>query len=100
MAKTDTKRLDDLETRVADLEQRPTEVAAGITAGNLSDRVNQEVGPLNNAVQALKAIVQAYETLLLARGVIPEEIAKAAKASGQKLTDRQWDILRDLLQSV
>jgi hypothetical protein len=37
-----------------------------MTSRNLNDRLAQELKPLNDRIPALQAIVQAYETLLVA----------------------------------
>src|SRR5438477_7900423 len=61
---TNTRRIEDLEERVANMERRPARVAAGNTGRNLNDRLAQELKPLNDRIRALQAIVQAYETVL------------------------------------
>ena len=102
MAKTDAERLADLESRVKELEEQPAQVAAGITAGNLNDRIESEIKPLNDRIRALQAILQGYELVLMERQITSQEIANAIKRTPkwQELTPAQAAIVGDLLQSL
>jgi len=101
---TNTRRIEDLEERVAKLERRPAQVAAGNTGRNLNDPLAQELKPLNDRIRALQAIVQAYETVLVAilqaYGIEANQIGNAVKLPSQALTPDQQKIVRDLLRSV
>jgi hypothetical protein len=101
---TSTQRIEDLEERIARLERRSIRVVAGMTSRNLNDRLAQELKPLNDRIPALQAIVQAYETLLVAifqaYGIEADQITNAIKLASQGLTQDQQKIVRDLLRSI
>jgi hypothetical protein len=101
---TSTQRIEDLEERIARLERRSIRVVAGTTSRNLNDRLAQELKPLNDRIPALQAIVQSYETLLVAifqaYGIEADQITNAIKLACQGLTQDQQKIVRDLLRSI
>jgi hypothetical protein len=101
---TNNQRIEELEERVAKLEQRPARVGDGMTARDLNNSLTRDVKPLNDRIRALQAIVQAYETLLMAifqaYGIEADQIARAVNMASQELTPDQQNVVRDLLRSV
>lgn len=106
---TNTTRIAELETAVALLRadvqallDAPAQVAVGISASNLNDRVDSEIKPLTDRIRALQAILQGYEIVLMERQITSQEIANAIKRTPKwkELTQVQAAIVGDLLQSV
>ena len=99
---TNTQRIAALEATVAALQETPRTVAAGITAANLNDRIEQEMKPVNDRLRAFQVILQGYERVLLEHQITSAEIAEAIRDSAkwQELTQAQKEIVGDLLQSL
>lgn len=79
-------------------------MTAGITGQDLNDRLARELKSMTDHIRALQAIVQAYETLLVAifqaYGIEANQIANAIRLASQRLTPDQQNIVHDLLRSI